>query len=190
MIDKPRLPPGQDLTEDFPILHFGGVPDFDRNSWDFRISGLVEREVALNYEDFIKLRHDRIKADFHCVTTWSRFDNIWEGVKSQTVLDLAVLKPEVKFVLIHCEQGYTTNLSLSEFLDDDVIFARKWSGADLTSEHGFPLRLVVPKLYAWKSAKWVRGIELLSLDKKGFWESHGYHNHGDPWKEERYSSQE
>ncbi|VAX18225.1 hypothetical protein MNBD_NITROSPINAE03-113 [hydrothermal vent metagenome] len=190
MTDKPRLPAGQTLTEDFPVLHCGDIPDFDANSWDFRIFGLVKREVALSYEEFLKLPHDRITADFHCVTTWSRFDNIWEGVKSRTVVDLAVLKPEAKFVLIHCEQGYTTNLSLAEFLDDDVIFARKWNGAGLTKEHGFPLRLVVPKLYAWKSAKWVRGIEFLGSDQRGFWERNGYHNHGDPWKEERYSSQE
>ncbi len=190
MADKPRLPPNQRLTEDFPVLHFGQAPDFIERDWTFRLFGLVEKEVVLSYKELLELPHERVTADFHCVTTWSRFDNLWEGIKGKVILELVTVKPEAKFVLIHCEHGYTTNLQLDEFLYDDVIFARKWNGANLSREHGFPLRLVVPKLYAWKSAKWVRGVELLSEDKRGFWESRGYHNHGDPWKEERYSSQE
>ena len=187
MADKPRLPPGQTLVEGFPVLHVGLVPGFDRNSWTFRMFGLVEKEIDLKYDDFVRLPHAAVKADFHCVTRWSRFDNLWEGVRSETILSLVKTRPEAGFVTIHCDGGYTTNLPLHEFLDESVLFARRLDGSELAPEHGFPVRLVVPSLYGWKSAKWVRGVELTAEDKKGFWESRGYHNHGDPWLEERYS---
>ncbi|MDH5637960.1 MAG: sulfite oxidase-like oxidoreductase [Nitrospinota bacterium] len=187
---QPRLPPGQFLTGKFPVLHEGDVPGFDRDSWGFRFFGLVEKERTLDFEEFSGLPRASVKADFHCVTTWSRYDNLWEGVLARTIAGLARPRPKAKYALIHCEQGYTTNLPLEDFLREDVIFALKWEGSDLTAEHGYPLRLVVPHLYAWKSAKWVRGVEFLQENVRGFWESRGYHNNGDPWREERYSSQE
>ncbi|MBF0169811.1 MAG: sulfite oxidase-like oxidoreductase [Nitrospinae bacterium] len=190
MSEKKRLPPGQRLTQEFPILHFGGVPDFDRARWSFRIFGAVAEEKTLTYDRFLALPNTERTEDFHCVTGWSRYDNRWTGVSSRTVAGLVTLLPGAAHVLVHGEQNYTTNLPLAEFLDDDVLFAWRHDGADLTPEHGYPLRLVVPKLYAWKSAKWVRGIEFMTEDQRGFWESYGYHNHGDPWTEERYSSQE
>ncbi len=185
--DNRRLPPGQTLTEKFPVLHYGGIPAFQKESWTFRLFGLVEEEKTFTYDGFMGLSQNEIVADFHCVTTWSRYDNTWEGVASSTIVDLCNVKASAKYVLIHCEQGYTTNLSLHDFLRKDVIFAHSHDGKALTPEHGFPLRLVVPHLYAWKSAKWVRGVEFIQDDKPGFWESNGYHNHGDPWTEERFS---
>ncbi len=186
--NNPRLPPGQTLTEQLPVLHIGDIPAFDIDTWTFRIFGLVENEIEMKYERFLALPHETIIADFHCVTTWSRFDNVWEGVKTGKIAELARVKPSAKFVMVHCKQGYTTNIRIEEFFEEDVIFARKLDGADLTPEHGFPLRLVVPRLYAWKSAKWVRAVEFMELDSGGFWELRGYHNHGDPWKEERYGT--
>jgi DMSO/TMAO reductase YedYZ molybdopterin-dependent catalytic subunit len=129
-------------------------------------------------------------SDFHCVTTWSRFDNAWEGVKVRDLMRLVTLAPQVRFVIVHCDGGYTTNLPLDEYLDDDVILAHRHDGRDLEPDHGWPLRLVLPKLYAWKSAKWVRALEFSDQDRRGFWEVRGYHNHADPWREERYSFQE
>lgn len=190
MNEKDRLPPGQRLVTDFPTLHFGGVPTFHKESWTFRIFGEVEEEKTFTYDEFTALPNTEQTTDFHCVTGWSRYDNRWTGVTAKTVAGLVTVKPKVAHVLIHCEQNYTTNLPIAEFLDDDVLFAWGHDGADLTPDHGWPLRLVVPKLYAWKSAKWVRGIEFMTEDQRGFWENHGYHNHGDPWTEERYSSQE
>jgi len=187
---KERLPPGQTLTQKFPVLHAGDIPVFDQASWSFRLTGMVEQELSLTFDQFLALPMAAITADFHCVTTWSRFDNLWEGVLSSVITGLARPKPEAKYVLIHCEHGYTTNLAMEDFLADNTLFALKWGGQPLTPEHGYPLRLVVPHLYAWKSAKWVRGVEFLDKNKRGFWESRGYHISGDPWREERYSSQE
>jgi DMSO/TMAO reductase YedYZ molybdopterin-dependent catalytic subunit len=185
-----RVPPGQSLTTKFPVLTYGPVPRFNPQTWDFRILGEIEQEVRFNYEQFRGLPRSRMVADFHCVTTWSRLDNVWEGVKVQDLMKLVRLKPDARFVLIHCDAGYTTNLPLKYFLDDDVMLADRHDGQDLTPDHGFPLRLVVPKLYAWKSAKWVRALEFLAQDVRGFWEIRGYHNRADPWLEERYSFQE
>jgi len=188
--DQSRVPPGQTLTTKFPVLHAGDVPSFERKEWTFRLFGLVEKETVFTYDQFLALPMARTVSDFHCVTTWSRLDNAWEGVLARTLADLAKPASKATHVLIHCEQGYTTNLSLDDFTRDNVIFALKWEGKDLTPEHGYPLRLVVPHLYAWKSAKWVRGVEFLDQNVRGFWESRGYHIHGGPWREERYSSQE
>ena len=185
-----RVPPGQTLTDKFPVLSYGATPRFNLETWDFRILGLVDTELRFSYEEFRALPQTRLIADFHCVTTWSRLDNQWEGVKVLDLMRRVKLKPEAQFVVIHCDGDYTTNLPLNEFLDDDVILAHRHDGHDLSADHGFPLRLVVPKLYAWKSAKWVRAIEFLQFDERGFWEVRGYHNHADPWKEERYSFQE
>ena len=185
-----RLPPGQTLTDKFPVLSYGPTPRFDRAKWDFRVVGLVEPQLRFDYAEFHALPQSRQVSDFHCVTTWSRFDNAWEGVKVRELMRLVTLASQVRFVIVHCDGGYTTNLSLEEFLGDDVILAHRHDGRDLEPDHGWPLRLVVPKLYAWKSAKWVRALEFCDRDRRGFWEVRGYHNHADPWREERYSFQE
>ena len=185
-----RVPPGQYLTTKFPVLTYGPVPRFNPQTWDFRITGEVDKPLRFSWEEFQALPRARMVADFHCVTTWSRLDNVWEGVMVNDLIKLAGLKPAARFVLVHCDAGYTTNLPLKYLLDDDVMLAYRHDGQDLTPDHGFPLRLVVPKLYAWKSAKWVRVIEFLDQDVRGFWEVRGYHNRADPWLEERYSFQE
>lgn len=185
-----RLPPGQTLTDKFPVLSYGPTPRFDPANWDFRVVGMVETPLHFNYEQFRALPQTRQVSDFHCVTTWSRYDNAWEGVRVLDLMKMVKLTPNARFVVVHCDGGYTTNLPLHEFLDDDVILAHRHDGRDLEPDHGWPLRLVVPKLYAWKSAKWVRGIEFSDIDRRGFWEVRGYHNHADPWREERYSFQE
>ena len=185
-----RVPPGQYLVEKWPVLSYGPTPRLYPATWDFRLFGLVEEPVRLNLQQIHALPQTKLITDFHCVTTWSRLDNQWEGVVAKDVVSLIRLKPEARYVTIHCEGGYTTNLTLKELLDDDVIFAHRHDGNDLHPDHGWPLRLVVPKLYAWKSAKWVRGIEFLAENRRGFWEVRGYHNRGNPWLEERYSDQE
>jgi len=187
---RDRLPPGQTLTDKFPVLSFGPTPSFNPATWDFRMVGLVEPQLRFTYEQFRALPQSRQVSDFHCVTTWSRFDNAWEGVKILDLMKLVKLGSDARFVIIHCDGGYTTNLPLEEFLDNDVMLAHRHDGRDLAPDHGWPLRLVVPKLYAWKSAKWVRALEFDQIDRRGFWEVRGYHNHADPWREERYSFQE
>ncbi|GIX05971.1 MAG: oxidoreductase [Candidatus Poribacteria bacterium] len=182
-----RLPPGQYLTRKFPVLTYGETPSFDPATWDFRLWGLVEEEVRWSYEEFMRLPTVEVVSDFHCVTRWSRLNNRWEGVSVREVMRHVRLRPEARYAMIHCDGGYTTNLALEVLLDDDVLLAYKHDGEWLTPEHGYPLRLVVPKRYAWKSAKWVRSIELMAENRPGFWEQHGYHMDGDPWKEERYS---
>jgi len=181
-----RVPPGQRVTEKFPVLQHGGVPRIDAAKWTFKIRGLVEKERKLSYEEFLALPRVTVLSDVHCVTGWSRLDNTWQGVSTQVIKELVKILPEAKFVTVHGAGGFTTNLTLSDFFEPDALFAVKHDGESLTPEHGYPLRLVVPRLYFWKSAKWVEGVEFMARDKKGFWESRGYHNHGDPWKEERY----
>jgi len=183
---KDRVPPGQRLTEKWPALHHGSVPKIDINQWQFRIFGLVEKERRLSYKEFTALPMVKVYSDIHCVTGWSKLDNLWEGVASEEIRKLVNILPEAKFVMVHSTGGFSTNLSLEDFFQPDVLFAIKHNGEPLTPEHGYPLRLVVPRLYFWKSAKWVNGLEFMAKDKRGFWESGGYHNHGDPWKEERY----
>jgi len=186
--DPTRVPPGQTVTEKWPVLHYGSVPRADLGRWRFRISGLVEEPVELTYDQFMALPTTTITRDIHCVTTWSRFDNTFEGVPFREVLKLVQPKPHATHAMVHAEYGFTTNLPLADLDRDDVLFAYKHDGKELTPDHGWPLRLVVPHLYFWKSAKWVRGLELMAGDKPGFWESHGYHMRGDPWREERYSA--
>ena len=184
-----RLPPGQVLTRKWPVLHAGSVPPFDPAKWEFRISGLVESEWSCTYDEFIVLPQVAVKADMHCVTRWSKLDNLWEGVSTRTVLGKVQVRPPAKFVMVHCAYGFTTNLPLADILGEDCLFAWKHNGQPLELDHGYPLRLVIPRLYAWKSAKWVRGIELMENDAAGFWEQWehgGYHMRGDPWAEERF----
>ena len=182
-----RVPPGQAVTDKFPVLTYGGTPSFNPKTWDFKLWGAVEKPVALSYEQFMSMPKVQVTADFHCVTQWSRLNNVWEGVSISEVMKLITLKPEAKYVMVHADEGYTTNLPLKVLLDDDVLFAYKHDGKDLEPAHGWPLRLIVPKRYAWKSAKWVRGLEFMEQEYPGFWEMNGYHNDGDPFKEQRFS---
>ena len=186
----PRLPAGQYLVTTFPVLSYGPTPRFNPERWDFRIIGMVEPSLRFTWQQFRELPISSQCSDFHCVTTWSRYDNVWEGVKVSDLMKLVTLKSEAGYVFVRCDGGYTTNLPVKEFLDEDVMLAYRHDGKDLEPDHGWPLRLVVPKLYGWKSAKWVRSIEFCAEERRGFWEVRGYHNHGDPWTEERYSFQE
>ena len=182
-----RIPPGQYRTEKFPVLHYGSVPKTDLGTWDFKVYGLVDAPFTLTWEQFKALPRKTVATDIHCVTRWTKLDTTWEGVPIQHVLELAQLRPTVSHVVAHCEQGYTANLPLSVLDDDDVMLADTFAGESLELEHGYPLRLLVPKRYFWKSAKWLRGLEFLDHDQLGFWERYGYNNDADPWKEERYS---
>ncbi len=184
--ERPRLPPGQYLTRKWPVLSYESTPKFQPEKWQFKVTGLVEEPFTLSWDEFLALPRVTLTADFHCVTTWSRYDNTWEGVHIRTILERARPKPEAKFVSVHSWTGYTTNLPFADLNDDDVLIALKHDGADLEPDHGGPVRLIVPKLYAYKSAKWLDGLEFLEKDRPGFWEVRGYHNHADPWKEERY----
>ena len=182
-----RTPPGQYLTEKFPILHYGSTPKTNLATWDLRVFGLVGAPFTLTWDQFKALPRKSITVDIHCVTRWSKLDTTWEGVSIQAILELAQLQPATTHVIAHGEQGYTTNMPLSVLDDDDVLLADTFGGEPLELDHGYPLRLLVPKRYFWKSAKWVRGLEFLDHDVAGFWERYGYHNDADPWKEERFS---
>jgi len=187
MRDAGRLPPGQSLTLKWSVLHAGSVPRFDPARWDFVVGGLVEKPMRFSWEEFNKLLQREVLADFHCVTRWSRFDNRWKGVPVSEVLKLTGVKPSAHYVLINAEHGFTANLPLVDFAGPKSLFAFLHDGEPLTAEHGYPVRLIVPHLYAWKSVKWVRGFDLLPVDQPGFWEQNGYNMYGDPFKEQRYS---
>ena len=184
-----RLPPGQYLTEKWPVLHYGSVPGVDLATWTFSMNGLVKTPVQLSHEEFMKLPRRTVKADVHCVTRWSMLDSTWEGVPVSEVMKLVELKPEATHVMAHAEQGFTANLSLDDFLRDENMLVDTRNSAPISADHGWPLRLFVPHLYFWKSAKWLRGLEFIQGDRPGFWEQYGYHMRGDPWAEERYSWQ-
>jgi DMSO/TMAO reductase YedYZ molybdopterin-dependent catalytic subunit len=185
-----RVPPNQRLTRGWPVLHASPVPKFNPAIWSFRAWGEVSNEFELNWDEFRALPTVTTQSDFHCVTGWSKLDNSWEGISFRTIADRAQTKPSATHVLIHAEYGYTANLIIEDVLDDDVLFAWSHDGEPLEPQHGGPLRLVVPKLYAWKSAKWVRGVRFMDRDERGYWEVRGYHNRADPFREERYSWQE
>jgi DMSO/TMAO reductase YedYZ molybdopterin-dependent catalytic subunit len=185
-----RVPPGQRLVKGWPVLHYGPIPTFDEARWDFEISGSVDNPISLTYAELKALGPADVHADMHCVTGWSTLDNEWTGIPFRVLVEKAKPKPDAKWVITHCDYGYTSDLSLQAMLDDDVLVAWAHNGEPLAPEHGFPLRLVVPKRYAWKSAKWLRGLEFAEQNKRGFWEVRGYHVHADPWREERYSYQE
>jgi len=184
---KIRIPPGQHLTESWPVLHYGSVPKINTSTWVFQVSGLVNKNLILTYDEFMALPKVKVFSDIHCVTKWSRLDNLWEGISSAELKKLVQIASNARFVIVHAAGSFTTNLPLDDFFQTDVLFAIKHNNESLTAEHGSPVRLVVPRLYFWKSAKWVTGIEFTEDDRPGFWESTGYHNHGDPWREERYS---
>jgi DMSO/TMAO reductase YedYZ molybdopterin-dependent catalytic subunit len=185
--DPARLPPGQYITQKWPVLHAGGVPKYkDLATWTLRIFGEVENEVELSWEQFNELPRSSNTQDIHCVTRWSRFDTRFEGVHWRELAKLAQPKSSAHFVIAHAEAGFTSNVPLSFLEDDNALLATHGLGEPLAPEHGYPLRLVIPGKYFWKSAKWLRGIELSSADQPGFWERYGYNNDADPWKEERY----
>lgn len=180
-----RLPPGQSLTQKFPVLTYGPTPVPDLENWDLRVFGEVEHALRWNWREFTALPTVTLKTDIHCVTRWSMFGTVWEGVPFKEFVKLFGLRPAAKYVIAHCEHGYTANLPLDVMMQDDVLLAYRFGGEDLTAEHGFPLRTLVPSRYFWKSAKWVRGLEFSASDQPGFWEQAGYHNEGDPFKEQR-----
>ncbi len=182
-----RIPPGQYRTEKFPVLHYGSVPTTDLAKWDFKVYGEVDAPFTLTWDQFQTLHRKTVATDIHCVTRWTKLDTVWEGVAIQEILKLAQVRPGATHVVAHSEQGYTANLPLSVLDDDDVLLADTFDGQPLEKEHGWPLRLFVPKRYFWKSAKWIRGLEFLDHDQLGFWERYGYNNDADPWKEERFS---
>jgi DMSO/TMAO reductase YedYZ molybdopterin-dependent catalytic subunit len=184
--DPHRLPPGQVLTEKWPVLHYGNVPRYDIDKWRLRIYGLVEEEKVLTYEQVKALPSKTVHCDIHCVTTWSRFDNDFHGVPFRDVAAMIKPRPAAHFVIFHCNAGFTTSLPLDALMEDDVLLTWQHDGEPLAPEHGFPLRALVPRRYFWKSAKWLEAIELVEHDQLGFWERAGYHNEADPWKEQRY----
>ncbi len=193
-----RLPPGQAYTQRFPVLHYGPVPGFNPATWDFRVWGEIEKPFKLNWEEFNKLPRTQLTMDIHCVTRWSKFDTLWEGVSVRTLVEQGLLKinPQAKFVIEHAEYGYTTNLPLAVVLQENFLMATHFDGQPISPDHGYPLRGVVGAIpgkrelispYLWKGAKWLRGLEFTAQDHPGFWEQAGYHNQADIWKEERFS---
>jgi DMSO/TMAO reductase YedYZ molybdopterin-dependent catalytic subunit len=181
-----RIPPGQYLTEKFPVLTYGPIPRVQTETWTLRLFGEVAQPVTLSWADFLALPQTDLQSDFHCVTHWSRLDNVWTGVAIRDILNLVEVRPAATHVMAHAVGGYTTNMPLSVLNDDDVLIAHRHDGQPLTPEHGYPARLVVPKRYAWKSAKWLSGLEFMAEDRPGFWERNGYSNSAEPWAEERY----
>jgi len=186
---KARIPPGQYFTEKWPVLHYGSIPAIDLATWDFRVWGEVTEPFSFTWDEFREMPRTQLTTDIHCVTRWSRLDATFEGVPIRHILERGKLTADAHFVLAHSEQGYTANMPIEVLDDDDVILADVADGAPLTPEHGYPLRLIVPKRYFWKSAKWIRGLQFLTQDQLGFWERYGYNNNADPWKEERFSDE-
>lgn len=182
-----RVPPGQARTRKWPVLHYGSVPNVPLSQWTLEIYGLVERPLRFNWVEFRALARVKVFADFHCVTRWSRLSNIWEGVSTREIFARAGIRPEAKFALpLGYDNGWTTNLPLEHFLAEDALFADTHDGEPLSADHGGPVRLIIPQLYAWKSAKWIKAVELSAIDRPGLWEEGGYHDRGDPWLEERF----
>jgi DMSO/TMAO reductase YedYZ molybdopterin-dependent catalytic subunit len=182
-----RIPPGQSRTRKWPVLDASGPPQIDLANWRLEIFGLVENPFSLTLAEFKALPQVKVFSDFHCVTRWSRLGNLWEGVATRTIAERAQIKPEAAFVLAHAyDNGWTTNLPLEYFLAEDALLTHTHDGQSIPTEHGGPVRLIIPQLYAWKSAKWLRGIEFLNTDKAGYWEHGGYHMLGDPWREQRF----
>lgn len=185
--ERDRLPPGQRIVKDWPVLDLGVTPKLDLEKWRLRIDGVVESRVIWNWNDFLSQPHLEVTSDIHCVTGWSRYDNRWVGVSASHILSLVKPSSQAKYCIFYSRDGYTTNVSLERFVEDNVMLAFKWNGDVLSVAHGGPVRILMPDWYFWKSAKWLRRIEFSEDDKPGYWEIRGYHNEGDPWKEERYS---
>jgi DMSO/TMAO reductase YedYZ molybdopterin-dependent catalytic subunit len=187
MIKSGRLPPGQSLTLKFPVLHYGPVPSIDLNTWTLRAFGLVDEERSWSWPQVMQMPSKTLTCDIHCVTRWSKFDTQWKGVPFAEFAKLAGMKGEAKFVIAHCDYGFTANIPIEAAMDEDCLLAYQFDGKPLEAEHGYPMRLFVPKKYFWKSAKWLRGIEFSREDRLGFWEQAGYHNEADPFKEQRFA---
>jgi DMSO/TMAO reductase YedYZ molybdopterin-dependent catalytic subunit len=185
-LDPSRIPPGQYLTERFPVLTYGRNPTFDLQGWDLRVDGEVAEPLQLTWDELMALPQTTITTDIHCVTRWSKLDTTWTGVRVRDLLERAEVQPDGKFAMAHSDGGYTTNMPLELLYDDDVLVAHTYEGQPLEPDHGAPLRLLVPQRYFWKSAKFLRRLEILSEDEQGFWELNGYHNDGDPFKEQRH----
>ena len=188
--ESDRLPPGQHLVKDWPVLDLGEQPKIPLDHWRLDVTGAVEHPVSWDWQTFRAQPQTRETTDIHCVTTWSRYDNGWEGVSTRDLLAAVMPREDARYVMLHSYDGYTTNLALEDFAAMDAMLVHSWEGKPLTVELGGPMRLVVPHLYFWKSAKWLQKIEFRTADKRGFWEINGYHNHADPWMEERYSADE
>ncbi|MDU0202354.1 MULTISPECIES: sulfite oxidase-like oxidoreductase [Paenibacillus] len=184
-----RVPPGQAVTERFPILHEGEVPKYDMSTWSLRVFGEVAEEKSFSYEELLALPRTQIVCDIHCVTRWSKLDTVWEGVLFRDFLKLINVKPEGKYVMLHADNEYETNVPLEDLMGDQILLAMSYDGKPLTPKHGWPLRLLVPHLYFWKSAKWIQGIEFMKEDREGFWERNGFHNVADPFQEQRFSGE-
>ena len=182
-----RLPPGQRQTVDWPVLDLGIQPNLSETEWSLTVAGAVENPLRWSWDDFLAQPQTESVSDIHCVTTWSRYDNKWEGVSARHLLALVKPRPSARFIMFRGFDGYTTNVPLARFADDDVLLAHSWQGEKLSREHGGPVRVVIPKLYFWKSAKWLRAITFMDKDSPGYWELRGYHDEGDPWTEQRYS---
>ncbi|TXK74702.1 sulfite oxidase-like oxidoreductase [Paenibacillus sp. N3.4] len=185
-----RVPPGQVVTDRFPILHEGEVPEYEMAEWSLRVFGEVEEEQSFSYEQLMALPQKQIVCDIHCVTRWSKLDTVWEGVLFRDFLQHLNIKPKGKFVMLHADNDYETNVPLADLMFDNILLATKFNGEMLNKKHGWPLRLVIPHLYFWKSAKWIRGIEFMTEDREGFWERNGFHNVADPFEEQRFSGEE
>jgi DMSO/TMAO reductase YedYZ molybdopterin-dependent catalytic subunit len=185
--ESQRLPPGQHLVRDWPVLDLGEHPAITQDNWRLLLAGAIEYPAVWDWETLMRQPQSGRRSDIHCVTTWSRYDNDWQGVATRDLLDIVMPKPEAAAVLLHGYDGYTTNLLLEDFAAQDAMLAHSWAGQPLTREHGGPVRLVVPHLYFWKSAKWIKRIDFLTADERGFWEANGYHMRGDPWREQRYT---
>lgn len=181
-----RLPPGQRLTSSWPVLDLGIQPAISTDEWTMTVGGQVENKINWTWNDLMTQPQVEIVSDIHCVTTWSRYDNTWQGVSARHLLSVVQPKPKARFVVMRSHDGYSTNVPLTAFADDDVLLAHTWEGKPITREHGGPVRVIIPKLYLWKSAKWLKHITFLDEDAPGYWEVRGYHNNGDPWTEERY----
>ncbi|MFC3802343.1 sulfite oxidase-like oxidoreductase [Cohnella sp. GCM10012308] len=186
---RDRVPPGQTVTEKFPILHEGDVPVYDMNEWRLTVCGEVEEERSFTFDEIMRMPATKVVRDIHCVTRWSKLDTEWEGVLFRDLLPQLGVKPEAKFVMFHADPDYETNVPLEDLLKDDVMLAYRFAGEPLTDKHGWPLRTLVPHRYFWKSAKWIRRIEFMSEDRPGFWERNGFHNEADPFAEERFSGE-
>ena len=183
-----RVPPNQNVTTTFPVLHYGNVPVYrNLDHWNLKLFGLVESEMVLTFEDLMRLPQQSWSNDIHCVTGWSKLNNVWEGVSAMELTKLVKPLEQAKYVILHAEEGWTTNLPIEDFVKETSLLAHSHDGEPLTPDHGFPLRAVIPHLYFWKSAKWVRGIEFSDKNEPGFWEKNGYHMYGNPWKEQRLS---